>query len=290
MNNRNHSWLRSGGAVTALTLSVALLVGCASTPESPAGAASARSNLQALQSDPDLAERARVERRDAEAAVRLAEAPLPASEARLGAHRVYMADRKVEIARARATTAYTEDQRQRLGEERDAARLASRTEEADQARRDAESAREDALQARRGEAELQRQIEALEAKATERGIVLTLGDVLFASGSATLQTGGYENLNRLVDFLERYPDQAVLIEGHTDSVGSAQSNERLSQRRADAVRDYLARRGIGERRLSARGLGEGRPVATNDTAAGRQQNRRVEIIIETPRQMSGLGS
>ncbi|PWG65860.1 OmpA family protein [Spiribacter halobius] len=290
MNNRNHGRLRSGGAVTALTLSAALLAGCASTPESPAGAASARSNLEALQNDPELAGRARVERREAETAVRLAEAPLPASEGGLGAHRVYMAERKVEIARATATTAYTEEQRQRLGEERDAARLASRTEEADRARREAASAREDALQARRGEAELQRQIEALEAEATERGIVLTLGDVLFASGSATLQTGGYENLNRLVDFLERYPDQAVLIEGHTDSVGSAQANERLSQRRADAVRDYLARRSIGERRLSARGLGEGRPVATNDTAAGRQQNRRVEIIIENPRQMSGLGS
>lgn len=235
--------------------------------------------------------------RDAEEAVRLAEEPLLPSEARLAAHRVYMAHQKVEIARAKATTAYAEAQRERLAEQRDAARLASRTEEADRARRDAErarrdaeQARQDANQARRGEADLQRRIDALQAEFTERGIVLTLGDVLFASGSAELQLGGYDKLNRLVSFLNQYPDRDVLIEGHTDSVGSAAFNEQLSQRRADSVRAYLARQGIGERRLSARGMGETRPVATNDTAAGRQQNRRVEIVIENAPQMSGAGS
>lgn len=313
MKNRVQSTLRSGAAISALALSAALLAGCASTPESPAGAAATRSNLQALQNDPNLAERARIERRDAEQAVRLAEEPLPASEARLAEHRVYMANQKVEIARAKATAAYTEAQRQRLGEERDAARLASRTEEADRARRgeanlrqrlneerdaarsarraeEAERAREEADRARRVEADLQRRIDALQAEATERGIVLTLGDVLFSSGSAQLQLDGYDKLNQLVDFLNQYPDRDVLIEGHTDSVGSAAFNEQLSQRRADSVWAYLARQGIGELRLSARGMGEVQPVATNDTAAGRQQNRRVEIVIENAPQISGLGS
>lgn len=276
MKNRIHSTFQRGGAVSALTLtlSVALLAGCASTPESPAGAADVRSNLQELQSNPNLAERARNERRAAEEAVRLAAEPLPASEDQLAEHRVYMANQQVEIARAKATTAYMEERRQRLLEEREEARLASRTEEADRGRRN--------------EAELQRQIDALQAEATERGIVLTLGDVLFTSGSAELQPGGYDNLDRLVNFLNEYPDRDVLIEGHTDSVGSAELNERLSQQRADSVRDYLTRRGIDSRRLSARGMGEARPVATNDTAAGRQQNRRVEIIIENPPEASAV--
>lgn len=281
MKNRIHSAVPSSGAVTALTLSVVLLAGCASTPERPAGAADARSNLLELQNDPNLGERARVERREAEEAVRLAEEPLSSSEMRLAEHRVYMANQKVEIARAKATTAYTEDQRQRLGEERDAERLANRTEEADRARREAD-------RARRGEADLQRQIEVLQAEATERGIVLTLGDVLFTTGSAELQPGGYDNLNRLVDFLNQYPDRDALIEGHTDNVGSAESNERLSQQRADAVRAYLTRRGIDGVRLSTWGMGEAQPVATNDTAAGRQQNRRVEIVIENPAQASAV--
>ncbi|MFV8834712.1 OmpA family protein [Aquisalimonas sp.] len=272
MKQREFGPARSGVAITALALSFTLLAGCASTPETPAGAAGARSNLQELENDPNLAEWAGGERREAEEAVLLAEEPLPSSEDRLAEHRVYMANQKVEIARAKAATAYAEHQRQRLAEERDDERLASRTEEVDRARR--------------GEAELQRQIDALQAKETERGIVLTLGDVLFTTGSANLQSGGYENLNRLVEFLNAYPDRDALIEGHTDSVGSAASNMQLSQRRADSVRDYLTRRGIDGQRLSARGMGEAQPVATNDTDAGRQQNRRVEIIIENAPQTS----
>ena len=266
----------NSGTVATLALSAVLLVGCAGTPESPTGSADVRSNLSALQGDPNLAERAQDAVREAEAAVRLAEEPLPASEARLAEHRVYMAEQKVEIARARATTSYAEDQRQRFSEEREEARLAARTEEADRARR--------------GSADLQRQIDILEAEATERGIVLTLGDVLFTSGSADLQPGGDDNLNRLVDFLNQHPERRVVIEGHTDSVGSAQSNQRLSEQRAGSVRSYLTRRGISSDRLSSLGVGADRPVATNDNASGRQQNRRVEVIIENAPGRSAAGS
>ena len=275
MKNRVVTPVRSG-AITALALSAALLAACAGTPEAPSGAADVRSNLNALQSDPNLAERARDAVREAEEAVRLAEEPLPASEARLAEHRVYMAEQKVEIARAKATTRYAEDQRERLGQERDAARLAARTEEADRARSSS--------------ADLQRQIDILQAEATERGIVLTLGDVLFTTGSAELQSGGDDNLNRLVDFLNQHPERRVLIEGHTDSVGNAQSNQRLSERRADSVRSYLTRQGISPDRLSTSGMGEARPIATNEDASGRQQNRRVEVIIENAPDRSVGGS
>lgn len=259
-----------GGAVSALALALVLLAGCASSPETPSGVADARQDLEALKNDPDLSGRAPTEVRAAEKAVRLAEEPLPASEDELAAHRVYMAQQKIAIARARAQTDYLEEQRERIAEQRSEERLASRTEEVERARRD--------------KAELKKRIDELQAKSTDRGIVLTLGDVLFSSGSAELQREGYQNLNRLVSFLEQYPDRDAMIEGHTDSVGPSDYNEQLSQRRADSVASYLIRKGIDDQRISTRGLGESRPVATNDTAAGRERNRRVEIIIENPQQ------
>ena len=290
----------------ALTVAAAVsfvLAGCATAPRSPEGAAEVRSKLTQLQSDPNLADRAPVALQEAEAAVRVAEQPL-ANDAALGAHRVYMADRKVEIAIAQASTRYAEDQRARLGEERERARLDARTREADRARADADatrasaadaarlasadaaaaraSAADAASSAAREAAELQRQIDALQAKATDRGLVLTLGDVLFTSGRADLKVGATSNLDRLVTFLSQYPSRNIEIEGHTDSVGSDDYNQDLSQRRADSVRSYLMQQGINSQRIAASGKGEHQPVADNDSASGRQQNRRVEVIIKNP--------
>jgi outer membrane protein OmpA-like peptidoglycan-associated protein len=225
---------------------------------------------------------ARVELRDAEAAVQLAEQPT--DDEALAAHRIYMADRMVEIARAKGQTRLSEAERSLLGEQRDAARLAARTREADQAHAQAERARSSqaaaaALSASEAR-ELQRQIDTLEAEATERGLVLTLGDVLFATGSAEIQGGTNQNLEKLVTFLNQYPDRQGLIEGHTDNVGNAGFNQTLSRQRAESVRRYLVGRGIESRRLTVSGFGFARPVASNDTASGRQQNRRVEVVIE----------
>lgn len=252
------------GAV--LVLSSVLLAGCAMSPTSPDGSEDVRGKLTALQQNPDMTTHARVELRDAEAAVELAEQPLGRDEAALAAHRVYMADRMVEIARAKGETRLMEADRALLGEERDEARLAARTREADQARIEAE--------------ELQRQIDMLEAEATERGLVLTLGDVLFATGSAEIQGGTNQNLEKLVNFLNQYPDRRVLIEGHTDNVGSAAFNQNLSRQRAESVRNFLTERGIDSQRLSVTGYGFERPIASNDSATGRQQNRRVEVVIQ----------
>ncbi|WP_372958201.1 OmpA family protein [Marinobacter sp.] len=264
-------------------LSSALLTACATTPASPDGSEDVRAKLTELQQNPDMASNARVELRNAEAAVRLAEQPGSSDQA-LVAHRVYMADRMVEIARAKGQARLLEAQREQLGEQRDAARLAARTREADQAHADATSARrsQDEASARstREAEELQRQIDTLEAKATERGLVLTLGDVLFATGSAEIQGGTNQNLEKLVDFLKQYPDRQVLIEGHTDNVGSAAFNQTLSRQRAESVRRFLVDRGIDGRRLQVSGFGFERPVANNATSMGRQQNRRVEVVIE----------
>lgn len=286
MNTSTTRYMKRGTLLTGLLVSSLILSACATAPAPPEGAAEVRSKLTSLQQDSDLADRARIEIREAETAVRIAEQPLKEADAELGKHRVYMADRAVEIAEARAATQYAEDQRERLGEERDAARLQARTEEVGRARDAADAAQSSQADAAaagaRQEEEYQRRIEELEAEVTDRGVVLTLGDVLFATGSADLQGGAGSNLNKLVGFLKQYPDRRVQIEGHTDNVGSAEYNQGLSQRRAESVKNYLVQQGVDSQRLSTSGIGMGQPVANNDTPAGRQQNRRVEIIVENP--------
>lgn len=282
-------YTRMLGIAVAGSLFVA---GCATVPTPPEGSAEVRSKLTRLQTDPNLAGRAPVALEEAEAAVRLAEEPVPKDEA-LGAHRVFVADRKVEIAMARASTNYLEEQRAQLGEERARARLDARTLEADRARRQADAARGDAAAARHSAAdaarqaqlqaeELQRQIDELQAEATDRGLVLTLGDVLFATGRAELRGNATETLNKLAAFLHKYPNRNIEIEGHTDNVGSSEYNQGLSERRADSVRSYLVRQGISSQRIVALGKGMHSPRVDNTTADGRQLNRRVEVIILNP--------
>jgi outer membrane protein OmpA-like peptidoglycan-associated protein len=108
---------------------------------------------------------------------------------------------------------------------------------------------------------------------------LTLGDVLFDTGQAALKPGALTTVDRLAQFMGDYPERSVQIEGHTDAAGSEETNLELSERRAFAVRDALLARGIDAGRVNAVGYGEARPIANNDTAAGRQQNRRIEIVV-----------
>jgi outer membrane protein OmpA-like peptidoglycan-associated protein len=141
-------------------------------------------------------------------------------------------------------------------------------------------ARADTLDAERNSRELQKQIDELQAKVTERGLVLTLGDMLFTSGTAELGAVESTNLGKLAAFLNKHPERTAVIEGHTDNIGNDTFNQVLSQRRADAVQSYLvAREGISSSRLTAAGKGESSPIADNATPKGRQQNRRVEVII-----------
>ena len=262
-----------GRTLIATTVAAVLLTACAAAPVAPEGASEARAKLTQLQSDPSMASRAPLAIKDADAAVSVAEQP--EADKSLAAHRVLIADRKVEIAKAQAETSLWEDQRAALVAARETARLDSRTREVD-------TARMATADAEAQTAELQRQIAALQAKVTDRGVVLTLGDVLFASGKADLKEGAASHLNQLVAFLREYPSRTVVIEGHTDSVGSDDLNQALSQRRADSVRSYLVGRESTLARLTTMGAGEGTPVAENDSATGRQQNRRVEVIISNP--------
>ncbi|MCK9503883.1 MAG: OmpA family protein [Porticoccaceae bacterium] len=279
-------------AIAAVVASM-MLTACAPL-SAPEGSANVRNKLTRLQADQDLASRAPVAIKEAEMAVRAAE--VPEKDKKLAQHRVYIADQKVDIAAARAQGRLYEDQRVGLAKASESARLASRTREADMAHMDANIARDDAASARddadaaRDAAEvtrlqneaLKRELAELNARETDRGIVLTLGDVLFATGRAELNGGAISNLAKLAAFFNQYPDRTAAIEGHTDNVGSESANFSLSQRRADAVRNYLANQGIAANRMTSAGMGEGVPVAGNDTDTGRQQNRRVEVIIVNP--------
>jgi outer membrane protein OmpA-like peptidoglycan-associated protein len=315
MNTVSSSGVNLVKTLIATTVASVLLAACAVAPVKPDGATEARNKLTRLQSDQNLANRAPLAIKEADAAVSAAEQPQTDKE--LGAYLVYMADRKVEIARAQADTSLAEDQRGALSAQREKARLDARTREADvaegkvasaraegaeqkvaadQARNEAGAAQLAADQARNEAgaahlaaanseeqaAELQRQVDALQARPTDRGLVLTLGDVLFASGKADLLSGASGNLNKLAAFLDKYPDRTVVIEGYTDNVGSEDYNQGLSERRAESVKSYLAGQGIGVIRLSALGKGETGAVGDNNSAAGRQQNRRVEVIISNP--------
>ena len=237
--------------------------------------------------------------KDADSAVRAAE--VPQEDGPLARHLVFIADRKVETARALAQTAFAEDQRSVLSQQRESARLDSRTHEADVAKVQAAVARADsaeqklaadrsrndaddarlAANAQQQSADLQRQIDEMHAKVTDRGVVLTLGDVLFTSGQADLKSAATGN-DKLVTFLNNYPDRTVMVEGYTDSVGGEDYNQGLSQRRADSVKSYLIGQGVGSVRLTALGKGKSNPVAGNESSDGRQQNRRVEVIINNP--------
>lgn len=256
----------------------ATLAACSAAPVKPDGADALRSRLTQLQSNPELASRAPLAIKEADAAVVAAEQPQ--TDKAVATHLVFMADRRISIAEAQAQSRLSVDQRKTLGEQREAMRLQARTEEADAANRRTVVAQADASAAQRNSLELQKQIEDLQAEATDRGLVLTLGDVLFATNTAELNSGGDQRLGKLAGFLHKYPERTALIEGNTDSTGSEAYNQGLSERRADSVKTYLVRQGIDSHRLVASGNGEGSPVADNTSATGRQQNRRVEVIIE----------
>ncbi len=293
----------------------ALLAACASAPTSNLALDEARTVYSQASADADAARSAPQELRRAQQALQQAESTLAAGgEKAMVEHHAYLARQRAatalqqaEIARAdqavnaaaaerdrilmaaraaeakqaigQAQEARTEAEQQRSRAE--AARVAAEQSrlQAEKARKDAEMQLEAAEAAKAKVAKLQAEMAELQAKQTDRGMVLTLGDVLFDTGRAELKAGAFGTLDRLARFLRDNPERNLKIEGHTDSVGRDDFNLGLSQRRADAVRTALVERGIDGGRIATEGLGKTRPVASNDTAEGRQRNRRVEIVI-----------
>jgi outer membrane protein OmpA-like peptidoglycan-associated protein len=149
---------------------------------------------------------------------------------------------------------------------------------------EAEKAKQAAAQAEAEKAQLRAQLlsqlnSILQTRDSARGLIVNMSDVLFDTGSYTLKPGAREKLAKISGIVLAHPGLNLQIEGHTDSVGTDEFNQQLSERRADSVRDFLAQQGVPGSAISARGFGKTQPVAGNDTAEGRQRNRRVELVV-----------
>jgi outer membrane protein OmpA-like peptidoglycan-associated protein len=198
----------------------------------------------------------------------------------------YLATQNARLAQAHAS-AKADDARVAAGQiERDQIMLAARTREAENAKSAAANSRAVAQvalsqrdQANEETARVQAELDALKATPTPRGLVITIGDVLFDTGRSELKSGAGRKLDQLSQFLVEHPDRRVQIDGFTDSVGTDAYNEDLSQRRADAVKTALINRGVQPSRIGTEGYGKAYPVASNNDSGGRQLNRRVEVVI-----------
>lgn len=237
-----------------------------------------RVRLEARTREADAAQRnAEMAKRESEAAQRTAEAALRQTEA---------AARSADAAQRQAAAAQREaaGERQAANEAQLAAQAAQRQAAAERqaaidAQMSAQLARQQGQEAEARARQLEAQLKDLEAKKTERGMVITLGDVLFDTNEARLKEGGVRNVQRLADFFRQYPQRKVMIEGFTDSTGTLSRNQQLSEERAQSVRMALLGMGMSNDRIISRGYGPNYPAASNDTAAGRQMNRRVEIVV-----------
>jgi outer membrane protein OmpA-like peptidoglycan-associated protein len=285
------------------TIAVALaaaLGGCATTPQRDLAHERLQASLTELETDPALGELAGAERLRARQAVD----QLGTSDKSQRAANLYLAERRVDIARITAQAELAQRQLEQLERERDRILLEATRRDAESARIEAEKLRlqslaraeetqraqreaEDARRARR-EAELalsaaeslRIQLETMTARSEARGQVMTLSGDAFASGQADLRPEARANLQKVVEFVRGAGAKPVLIEGHTDNRGSANLNQTLSQRRAEAVRNALIEEGVAAERMTAVGLGMDRPVADNATQEGRSRNRRVEIVVQ----------
>jgi outer membrane protein OmpA-like peptidoglycan-associated protein len=285
----------------SLAAAIAVIVGCSGLPEQVEPLEQARADIRQLEQDPLANQAASSDLAAARDALQQADnAYQDKEELDVIEHYAYLAQRHADVgeqriqeAHAKETVAQGQLERNRVllqSREREAARLEeqnriaqSRNQEAEQRNlalaTQAEAAQRQAADASNRAQQLESELSNLQAKQTERGLVLTLGDVLFDTAQATLKPGAASTMDRLAEFMRDNGGRQVKVEGHTDARGDETYNIGLSERRAMAVREALLERGIEAQRIRTIGLGEGYPVASNDTQAGMQQNRRVEIVI-----------
>ncbi|MBI5165766.1 MAG: OmpA family protein [Magnetospirillum sp.] len=243
----------------AVALVAAVLVAGCSTRVETSRLDLLRQDVARVRADQTVARLAPVPFGEAQQNLQLAEAAAQVGDTARMDHFIALAQTRLDTARARA-----------------AAQAAVEQQAAQAQRAQIESAESRA-------ARLEAELEGLRARQTERGTVYTLSEVLFETGKAQLKPGAVSRLQPLADLLKSQPETRVGIEGHTDAAGSAEYNRELSQRRAEAVRDFLIGAGIEPQRVAARGMGEDFPIADNESPAGRQQNRRVEVLVSEAR-------
>ena len=275
-------------------VSLALALGaCASMPQPNPVLEDARAAVQTAQADPNVNKYAPLDMDRAQKDLSVAEDASAHHRDADVAQPAYLAAQNARLAQAHAA-AKADEARIAAGQaERDQIVLSARTREADNAKASAENAKAVAAvainqrdqansqrdQATEETARVQAELDALKATPTPRGLVLTLGDVMFDTGRSELKSGAGRKMDQLAQFLVEHPDRRVQIDGFTDSVGTDSYNEELSQRRADAVKASLISRGVQPSRIGTEGYGKAYPVASNNDSGGRQLNRRVEVVI-----------
>ena len=264
-----YSWILAAAIAVAVA-------GCASTPESIEELETARAVVPQVESSPragvaatNIAEA----RKALDRANRLADKGGKVAEIQ---YEATVASRNAQIANEKILSAMARDEIEKGTAERQAVLTDARAREAQRNAQQAVSAEERAKA-------LERELADLKGKKTDRGVVVTLGDVLFDTGKATLKPGAYTTIDRLATVLKEDTQRKVLIEGHTDNVGTDEYNQSLSERRAASVQAALFERGVEASQIATVGKGETTPVAGNDNAAGRQQNRRVELVFQDDR-------
>lgn len=271
-----------------------LFVGCGGPPEKNPLLEEAKATYQKAENDSLIITNAPVALKEAEEALQQSEELYKeGAKEDIVSHHAYISKQKVAIARETAELNAAQDEVERAETQRQQVLIEARKAEAMAAEQRAEEAlsqaKKERLKAQRAQKrakqlakraeQLATRVNELEAQKTERGLVLTLGDVLFGFDQAKLKPGGQRAVRELTRFLQEYPERTIMIEGYTDSKGPDEYNKTLSLRRADAVKQALLNNGIKPSRIQIRGYGESYPVASNSTEAGRQQNRRVEVII-----------
>jgi outer membrane protein OmpA-like peptidoglycan-associated protein len=259
---------------------MALLAACSVTPERNARLEEARSSYRSAESDPKVVNLAALELKEAgEALAKANDAWTQRKDPATVDHLAQLTQRRVAIAQETAKGKAAEAAVSQADAESARIRLAARTEEAEKNQRIAEASQQHAREAEMRARQLESQLNELNAKQTDRGVVVTLGDVLFDTNEARLKPGGVRAAQKVADILKQNPQRTIFVEGFTDSRGSDSYNQDLSERRANAVREALVGMGISSERIATRGLGKSFPVASNENEAGRQLNRRVEIIF-----------
>lgn len=269
-----------------------ILSGCAATQND--SLTEAHNAYNKAQSNPQVANLAALELKDADNTLNKADQALIEGDSVTNVnHLAYMAKMKVSIAHEAAERKSAEATIETTNASISMMRLEAKTAEADTAKHQLTDAKivsaEQAAALLAANASAQRnreiieqqeiQLKDLNARKTRRGLVVTLGDVLFNASKVQIKANGKRSVQKLADFLKKYPRHNVLIEGHTDSSGGVKLNQELSERRADTVRTTLINMGIDPERISMQGFGERFPIAKNDTKANRQANRRVEIVV-----------
>lgn len=256
-----------------LTIVAVAVVGCA-TPQSQELVQAEHAYAEAS-TDPTVTQNAALTLQEAQKALNQAK---NADDVEVQRHYAYLAGKKVELARVQADNAQTQQQVADLETQQKDFLLQLRQSRTEQAQQQTQQAQQE-LRAYRDETESELKQLRMQSKQTDAGMVLTLTDVVFALDQAQLKSGAERGLSKLADFLKRNPNRNVLVEGFTDSTGSDSYNQELSEERARSVAQALEAEGVSPARITTRGLGERYPVAPNNTEAGRQQNRRVEITI-----------